>query len=74
MYNIYLYDAMSTNLMQEKRKGKTKGMQFITRMTTTGGYFYLRIPKERSEQAQRYFDNKSYLMVNFSEIEEGEGN
>lgn len=60
---------MSTNLMQKERKPRSKGMQFVSRMVQTGGYFYLRIPKEREQQARKYFESKNYLLVSFSEIE-----
>lgn len=60
---------MSNNLMQEEKKIRPKGMQFVSKMTTTGGYFYLRIPKEREHQAKKYFENKKYLLVTFTEVE-----
>lgn len=62
---------MSTNVMQE-RKPRSKGMQFVGRMTQMGEYFYLRIPKERNNQARKYFESKKYLLVRFSEVEEEE--
>jgi hypothetical protein len=61
---------MSSNTMQQhQEKDKPKGMQFVSRMTQMGNYFYLRIPKERNATAKKYFDNKKYLLVNFTEVE-----
>lgn len=60
---------MSNNLMQEEKKTRSKGMQFVSRMTQMGDYFYLRIPKERNETARKYFESKKYLLVNFNEVE-----
>lgn len=55
--------------MQEEKKIRSKGMQFVSRMTQMGDYFYLRIPKERNETARKYFESKKYLLVNFNEVE-----
>lgn len=60
---------MSNNIMQEEKKIRSKGMQFVSRMTQMGDYFYLRIPKERNETARKYFESKKYLLVNFNEVE-----
>jgi hypothetical protein len=62
---------MSSNTMQQHQEDSPKGMQFVSRMTRTGGYFYLRIPKEREETAKKYFENRKYLLVNFKEVEDG---
>ena len=56
-------------LMQEENKRRSKGMQFVSRMTQMGEYFYLRIPKERNETARKFYEKKKYLLVNFSEVE-----
>lgn len=60
---------MSNNIMQEEKKIRSKGMQFVSRMTQMGDYFYLRIPKERNETARKYLESKKYLLVNFNEVE-----
>lgn len=44
-------------------------MQFVAKMTQSGEYFFLRIPRERNEQAKRYFENKKHLLVTFHEVE-----
>jgi len=58
--------------MQEEHleEKKTKGMQFVTRISRMGDYYYLRIPKERNESAQRYKDK--YLLVRFHQVSEGD--
>jgi len=65
---------MSTSLMQGENRRRPKGMQFISKMTQMGEYFYLRVPKERNETAKQYHESKRYLLVNFTEVEVEQGN
>lgn len=58
---------MSNDIVQEEKS--SKGMQFVSKMTQMGGYFFLRLPKERNETAKRYYDNKKFLLVKFNEVE-----
>lgn len=60
---------MSTNVMEKQDKRRSHGMQFVAKMTQSGEYFFLRIPRERNEQAKRYFENKKHLLVTFHEVE-----
>lgn len=57
-----------SNTLQGQNK-RSKGMQFVSKMTQMGDYFYLRIPKERNETAKQYHQNKKFLLVNFNEVE-----
>jgi hypothetical protein len=57
---------------QEERTPKGRGMQFVSQMTKSGDYFFIRIPTERNQAAKKYFDSKKYLLVRFNEIEVSE--
>jgi hypothetical protein len=64
---------MSVNnvVQQEHQKERrTRGMQFISRITRMGEYVYIRIPKERNEAALNFKDKT--LLVRFNELREEE--
>ena len=64
---------MSIKTMQEKsREGEESeresvGFQFVSKITTMGKYFYLRVPNERAESAKRMVDKGEYLIVTVRE-------
>ena len=56
--------------MQIQRKKATTGFQFVSKMTTMGKYFYLRVPNERADSAKKMVDRGEYLIVTVREAVE----
>lgn len=64
-----LIKLMSVNSTMQEEK-QPKGMQFVTKISKMGEYLYLRIPRERSESAEKY--REKYLLVRFHQVTEGD--
>jgi hypothetical protein len=63
---------MSQNTMVSKhqQRGQSRGMQFVSRISTMKPYYYLRVPVERNDSAKKFLHKQ--LLVSFTEVEEGE--
>ena len=56
--------------MQIQPKKATTGFQFVSKMTTMGKYFYLRVPNEHADSAKKMVDRGEYLIVTVREAVE----
>lgn len=55
---------------EHQQTGPSRGMQFVSRLTTMKPYYYLRIPVERNESAKKFLGKQ--LLVTFRQVDEGE--
>ena len=55
---------------EHQEKPVSRGMQFVSRISTQKPYFYLRIPVERNESAKKFLGKQ--LLVTFHQVDEGE--
>ena len=62
--------SQNTMVSEHQEKRPSRGMQFVSRLSTQKPYFYLRIPVERSESARKFLHKQ--VLVTFVELEEGD--